>query len=97
MSPEVGELVAALPDLDDERQVEPDRLRDALALPLRLGRGWEPVKAQLEEVRRVIDQETDYLREAEPLDSTNRRGTDPYARWCGRGEAASPPNRDQHL
>jgi predicted unusual protein kinase regulating ubiquinone biosynthesis (AarF/ABC1/UbiB family) len=37
----------------------------ALLLPLRLGRGWEPVKAQLEEVRRVIDQETDYEREAE--------------------------------
>jgi hypothetical protein len=36
-----------------------------LLLPLRLGRGWEPVKAQLEDVRRVIDQETDYQREAE--------------------------------
>jgi predicted unusual protein kinase regulating ubiquinone biosynthesis (AarF/ABC1/UbiB family) len=37
----------------------------AFLLPLRLGRGWEPVKAQLEEVRRVIEQETDYQREAE--------------------------------
>ncbi len=37
----------------------------ALLLPLRLGRGWEPMKAQLEEVRRVIEQETDYGREAE--------------------------------
>jgi aarF domain-containing kinase len=37
----------------------------ALLLPLRLGRGWEPMKAQLEEVRRVIEQETDYQREAE--------------------------------
>ena len=37
----------------------------AFMLPLRLGRGWEPVKAQLEEVRRVIEQETDYVREAE--------------------------------
>jgi predicted unusual protein kinase regulating ubiquinone biosynthesis (AarF/ABC1/UbiB family) len=37
----------------------------ALLLPLRLGRGWEPMKAQLEEVRRVIEQETDYQQEAE--------------------------------
>jgi hypothetical protein len=37
----------------------------ALLLPLRLGPGWEPMKAQLEEVHHVIDQETDYLREAE--------------------------------
>jgi hypothetical protein len=37
----------------------------ALLMPLRLGRGWEPVKAQIEEVRRVIDQETDYQQEAE--------------------------------
>jgi aarF domain-containing kinase len=37
----------------------------ALLLPLRLGREWEPVKAQLEDIRRVIDQETDYEREAD--------------------------------
>jgi hypothetical protein len=37
----------------------------ALLSPMRLGRGWEPLKAQLEEVRRVIEQETDYEREAE--------------------------------
>ena len=37
----------------------------ALLLPARLGRGWEPMKEQLEEVRRVIEQETDYEREAE--------------------------------
>jgi hypothetical protein len=37
----------------------------AFLLPLRLGKGWEPVKAQLEEIHRVIDQETDYQREAE--------------------------------
>jgi aarF domain-containing kinase len=37
----------------------------AFMLPLRLGRGWEPLKAQFDEVRRVIEQETDYLREAE--------------------------------
>ena len=37
----------------------------AFLLPLRLGRGWEPVKAQLEDIERVIEQETDYEREAE--------------------------------
>ena len=37
----------------------------AFLLPLRLGRGWEPMKAQIEEVRRVIEQETDYEQEAE--------------------------------
>jgi aarF domain-containing kinase len=37
----------------------------ALLSPMRLGRGWEPVKAQLEEIHRIIDQETDYRREAE--------------------------------
>src|SRR6516225_7253065 len=37
----------------------------AVLLPMRLGRGWEPMKAQLEDVRRVIDQETDYQQEAE--------------------------------
>jgi predicted unusual protein kinase regulating ubiquinone biosynthesis (AarF/ABC1/UbiB family) len=37
----------------------------AFLLPLKLGRGWEPVKTQLEELRRVIEQETDYRREAE--------------------------------
>jgi predicted unusual protein kinase regulating ubiquinone biosynthesis (AarF/ABC1/UbiB family) len=37
----------------------------AFLLPLRLGRGWEPMMAQLEEVHRVIEQETDYQQEAE--------------------------------
>jgi predicted unusual protein kinase regulating ubiquinone biosynthesis (AarF/ABC1/UbiB family) len=37
----------------------------AFMLPLRLGRGWEPLKAQIEDMRRVIEQETDYQREAE--------------------------------
>jgi predicted unusual protein kinase regulating ubiquinone biosynthesis (AarF/ABC1/UbiB family) len=37
----------------------------AFLLPLRLGRAWEPVKNQLEEVERVIEQETNYEREAE--------------------------------
>jgi predicted unusual protein kinase regulating ubiquinone biosynthesis (AarF/ABC1/UbiB family) len=34
-------------------------------LPLRLGPTWGPVKAQIEDLQRVIEQETDYLREAE--------------------------------
>jgi hypothetical protein len=37
----------------------------AFLLPLRLGRGWDSMKSQLEEVHRVIEQETDYQREAE--------------------------------
>jgi predicted unusual protein kinase regulating ubiquinone biosynthesis (AarF/ABC1/UbiB family) len=37
----------------------------AVLLPMRLGRGWEPMKAQLEEVRRVLEQETDYQQEAQ--------------------------------
>ncbi len=37
----------------------------AFMLPLRLGPGWEAVRNQLEEIRRVIEQETDYQREAE--------------------------------
>jgi hypothetical protein len=48
------------------RSVRSDfRNLSGLMLPLRLGPGWEPMKAQLEEVHRVIDLETDYLREAE--------------------------------
>lgn len=50
------------------RSVRSDfRNLSAFLLPLRLGRSWEPVKNQLEEVRRVIEQETDYEREAEWL------------------------------
>lgn len=41
------------------------RSLSAFMMPLRLGRGWEPVKAQVEDIRRVIEQETDYQREAE--------------------------------
>lgn len=41
------------------------RSLSAFMMPLRLGRGWEPLKAQFDEVRRVIEQETDYVREAE--------------------------------
>jgi predicted unusual protein kinase regulating ubiquinone biosynthesis (AarF/ABC1/UbiB family) len=48
------------------RSVRSDfRNLSAFLLPLRLGRGWEPVRAQMEEIRRVIEQETDYQREAE--------------------------------
>jgi len=48
------------------RSVRSDfRNLSAFLAPLRLGRGWEPVKAQLEEVRRVIELETDYQQEAE--------------------------------
>jgi aarF domain-containing kinase len=37
----------------------------ALVLPLRLGKAWESQKAQFEEVRRMLNQEVDYLQEAE--------------------------------
>ena len=48
------------------RSVRSDfRNLSAFLLPLRLGRGWEPLKAQFEEVRRVIERETDYEQEAE--------------------------------
>jgi len=36
----------------------------ALLAPLRLGKDWESVKAQFEEVRRMLHQEVDYLQEA---------------------------------
>jgi hypothetical protein len=31
------------------------------------------------------------LRSCPSLTRSNRRGTDPYARWCGRGDAARRP------
>jgi predicted unusual protein kinase regulating ubiquinone biosynthesis (AarF/ABC1/UbiB family) len=37
----------------------------ALLLPLRLGKDWDSVKAQFEEIRRMLNQEVDYLQEAE--------------------------------
>ncbi len=43
----------------------------ALLLPLKLGRDWEAVKAHFEEVRRMLNQEVDYVEEAE---STRRAG-----------------------
>jgi aarF domain-containing kinase len=39
----------------------------ALLLPLHLSKGWNRIKAQVEDVRKVIDLETDYEREAEML------------------------------
>ena len=39
----------------------------ALLLPLHLSKGWNRIKAQVEDVRKVIDMETDYEREAEIL------------------------------
>ena len=43
------------------------RALSALLLPLRLSRKWEHIKAQVEDVRRVVELETDYQREAETL------------------------------
>jgi aarF domain-containing kinase len=39
----------------------------ALLFPLRLGRGWESMQASFEEIRRMLDQEVDYQREADNL------------------------------
>lgn len=48
------------------RTIDADfRNLSALMLPLRLGKDWEYVKAQFEEVRRMLNQEVDYLQEAE--------------------------------
>ena len=48
------------------RTIDADfRNLSALVLPLRLGKDWESVKAQFEEVRRMLNQEVDYLQEAE--------------------------------
>jgi predicted unusual protein kinase regulating ubiquinone biosynthesis (AarF/ABC1/UbiB family) len=48
------------------RTIDADfRNLSALLLPLRLGKDWESVKAQFEEVRRMLNQEVDYLQEAE--------------------------------
>jgi aarF domain-containing kinase len=43
------------------------RTISALLMPLRLSRGWDRLKAQLEDVRKVVEIETDYEREAEAL------------------------------
>lgn len=48
------------------RTIDADfRNLSALLLPLRLGMDWGSVKAQFEEVRRMLNQEVDYLQEAE--------------------------------
>jgi predicted unusual protein kinase regulating ubiquinone biosynthesis (AarF/ABC1/UbiB family) len=48
------------------RSVHSDfRSLSATILPLALGRGWEPVKAHIEEIRRVIELVTNDQREAE--------------------------------
>jgi len=48
------------------RTIDADfRNLSALLLPMRLGKDWESVKAQFEEVRRMLNQEVDYLQEAE--------------------------------
>jgi predicted unusual protein kinase regulating ubiquinone biosynthesis (AarF/ABC1/UbiB family) len=48
------------------RTIDADfRNLSALVLPLRLGKAWESLKAQFEEIRRMLNQEVDYLQEAE--------------------------------
>jgi aarF domain-containing kinase len=48
------------------RTIDADfRNLSALLIPLRLGKDWESVKAQFEEVRRTLNQEVDYFQEAE--------------------------------
>jgi aarF domain-containing kinase len=48
------------------RTIDADfRNLSALLIPLRISKGWESVKAQFEEVRRMLNQEVDYLREAD--------------------------------
>ena len=48
------------------RTIDADfRNLSALMLPMRLGKDWESVKAQFEEVRRMLNQEVDYRQEAE--------------------------------
>jgi len=62
-----GELVAVkiqYPGI--ARTIDADfRNLSALLLPLRLGKDWENVKAQFEEIRRMLNQEVDYVQEAE--------------------------------
>ena len=48
------------------RTIDADfRNLSALLLPLRLGSDWENVKAQFEEIRRMMNQEVEYVEEAE--------------------------------
>jgi aarF domain-containing kinase len=48
------------------------RTISALVFPLRLSRGWDRLKAQLDDVRKVVETETDYEREAETLRTVRR-------------------------
>ena len=43
------------------------RALSALLLPLRLSRRWDHIKAQVEDVRKMVELETDYEREADTL------------------------------
>jgi predicted unusual protein kinase regulating ubiquinone biosynthesis (AarF/ABC1/UbiB family) len=48
------------------RTIDSDfRNLSALLLPLRLGKAWESAKSQFEEMRRMFNQEVDYVQEAE--------------------------------
>ncbi len=48
------------------RTIDADfRNLSALLLPLQLGKDWEAVKSHFEEVRRMLNQEVDYVEEAE--------------------------------
>ncbi len=48
------------------RTIDADfRNLSALMLPMRLGKDWEAAKAQFGEIRRMLNQEVDYLQEAE--------------------------------
>jgi predicted unusual protein kinase regulating ubiquinone biosynthesis (AarF/ABC1/UbiB family) len=50
------------------RTIDADfRNLSALLLPMRLGKDWESVKAQFSEIRRMLNQEVDYIHEAESL------------------------------
>jgi aarF domain-containing kinase len=50
------------------RTIDADfRNLSALLLPLRLGKDWESAKAQFEEIRRMLNQEVDYVQEAESV------------------------------
>ncbi len=50
------------------RTIDADfRNLSALLLPLRLGKDWEALKGQFDEVRRMLDREVDYVQEAESL------------------------------
>ena len=48
------------------RTIDADfRILGALLFPMRLGKDWAAIKAQFEEIRRMLNQEVDYVQEAE--------------------------------